>query len=175
MPRIRHANLTANISQYAEFDKTYLNSGDNRMLAVMPFYHLYGLLVSLNYGLYFGIPIYILQRFDIVSFCKTIQDQKITLCSIVPPICLLLSKHDIVSKYDLSSLKFVFCGAAPLGAELSKETTDRIPTLIIRQLYGLTETCITMIQPFDNVIDGCIGSLFPNMTAKIVDDDGNGT
>lgn len=92
-----------------------------------------------------------------------------------PPICLLLAKNDIVSNYDLSSLKFATCGAAPLSAELGRETMIRIPNLVIRQVYGLTETSpLSLIEPVGNTVDGSAGLLFPNMTAKIVDGEGNG-
>lgn len=172
-----HANITSNITQYAAFDKTVFNNKDcTRILTVLPFYHAFGLLVNLNYGLYFGTPNYILNRFDIFSFCKAIQDHKITFTTLVPPICLLLAKHDIVPSFNLTSLKFAYCGAAPLGPELLKETISRLPNLQLRQLYGLTETSpVSMIQPENMIFAGSAGLLFPNMTAKIVDDDGNGT
>ncbi|KAI7869822.1 uncharacterized protein EV154DRAFT_474357 [Mucor mucedo] len=170
-----HANLTSNITQYAAFDENVFNSKEsNRMLTVLPFYHSFGLLVNLNYGLHFGTPNYVLKRFDIFSFCKAVQDHKITFTTVVPPICLSIAKHDIVPNYDLTSLKSAYSGAAPLGPELWKETMSRLPNLKLRQLYGLTETSpVAMIQPENKMLAGSAGLLFPNMTAKIVDDDGN--
>lgn len=145
------------------------------MLTVLPFYHAFGLMVNLNYGLYFGIPNYILKHFDIVNFCKAIQEHRITFTTIVPPICILLARHNIVLNYDLTSLKAAFCGAAPLSYELLNETMTRLPHLIIRQLYGSTETSpLVTIEPVDKVVGGSVGILLPNMTAKIMGDDGNG-
>lgn len=172
----RHANLTSNINQYAAFEKNLFNNKDSsRMLTVLPFYHAFGLMVNLSYGLYFGTPNYVLKHFDIVSFCKAVQDYKITFTTVVPPICLLLARHNAVSSYDLTSLETALCGAAPLGSELWKETMSRLPHLTIRQLYGSTETSpLAMIEPADKIIGGSVGILLPNMTAKIVDDDGQG-
>lgn len=145
------------------------------MIGVLPFFHVFGLTVNLNCALYLGLPLYILPGFELVSFCDTIQKHKITYATVVPPICLLLAKHELVPNYDLSSLRLVICGAAPLSAELGRETMSRLPDLVIRQGYGLTETSpLAIIELADDTVDGSTGLLLSNMTAKIVDEDGNG-
>ncbi len=78
-------------------------------------------------------------KFDIESFCKIIQDQKITFAYIVPPVVLLLSKSPVVDKYDLSSLKMMNSGAAPLTRELVEATYKRLK-VPVKQAYGLSET-----------------------------------
>ncbi|GAA5795887.1 hypothetical protein HPULCUR_001249 [Helicostylum pulchrum] len=124
-------------------------------------------------AIYLGTPVYVMSKFDLVKFCETIQKEKITFSCLVPPIILLLAKHPIVDNYDLSSLKVVICGAAPLSADLSQQTKRRLPTMIVKQDYGLTETSpCAAIEPTDDVVDGSIGFLVSSMTAKIVDDDG---
>lgn len=126
-------------------------------------------------ALYWGIPVYILPRFDLVKFCETVQNHKITFACLVPPIYLLLAKHEIISKYDLSSLRIGISGAAPLSADLGREVKARLPNLTIKQGYGLTETSPSaIVEPTDRTIDGSTGVLLPNMLAKIVDENGNG-
>ncbi|KAG2212406.1 hypothetical protein INT47_001767 [Mucor saturninus] len=76
--------------------------------------------------------------------------------------------------YHAFGLMAAFCGAAPLSYELWNETMTRLPHLIIRQLYGSTETSpLVTIEPVDKVVGGSVGLLLPNMTAKIMGDDGH--
>lgn len=103
------------------------------------------------------------------------QESRITFACLVPPIFLLLAKHEIISNYDLSSLRISVSGAAPLSAELGLAVKARLPNLIIKQGYGLTETSPSaIVEPTDRTIDGSTGVLLPNMFAKIVDENGNG-
>jgi acyl-CoA synthetase (AMP-forming)/AMP-acid ligase II len=171
----RHANITANTCQYTSLENAFIDPNVDRMIGVLPLFHIFGLTAILHTALYWGIPVYILPRFDLVKFCETVQDSKITFACLVPPIILLLAKHEIVSNYDLSSLRITISGAAPLSADLSKAFRARLPNLTIKQGYGLTETSPTcMTSPTDRTIDGSTGILLPNMLAKIVDENGNG-
>ncbi|KAI7890282.1 uncharacterized protein EV154DRAFT_603277 [Mucor mucedo] len=168
-----HTNLTSNVAQYLELDKHAIDPTVDRMIGILPLFHAFGLTVNLNCALYLGLPLYILPGFELVSFCDTIQKHRITFATVVPPICLLLAKHELVSNYDLSSLRLAICGAAPLSAELGRETMTRLPNLLIRQGYGLTETSpLAVIEPIDKTIDGSTGLLLSNMVAKIIDEDG---
>lgn len=126
-------------------------------------------------ALYWGIPVYILPRFDLVKFCEVVQNHKITFAALVPPIYLLLAKQEMITKYDLSSLRIGISGAAPLSGDLVREVKTRLPNLTIKQGYGLTETSPSaIVEPTDRTIDGSTGILLPNMLAKIVDENGSG-
>ncbi|KAL8881742.1 MAG: hypothetical protein Q9198_001115 [Flavoplaca austrocitrina] len=107
-------------------------------------------------------------QFDIEKFCAYIQEYKITFAFIVPPVVLLLSKHPVVDKYDLSSLQMMNSGAAPLTHELVNAVYKRIK-VPVKQGYGLSETSpTTHTQPsedWDKTI-GSVGRLLPNQTAK---------
>lgn len=81
-------------------------------------------------------------RFDIKRFCSIIQNQQITYAYIVPPIVLLLGKHPVVDKYDLTSLRMMNSGAAPLTQELVETVYKRLK-VPIKQGYGLSETSPT--------------------------------
>src|SRR5439155_14751632 len=132
---LTHYNLVANMCQMDGVD--YFHR-DDTLLFVLPLFHIYGLVVVLNMGLHLGATIVTMPRFDLEQFLGLIQKYRVTLSHIVPPIVLKLAKDPIIDVYDLSSLKMIFSGAAPLGVELSRECIQRIGCSI-RQGYGLTE------------------------------------
>lgn len=107
-------------------------------------------------------------KFDLEDFCKFIQEIKITFAYVVPPIVLLLSKHPLVSKYDLSSIRMMNSGAAPLTRELVEAVYSRL-NIPVKQGYGLSETSpTTHTQPWEdwNKTIGSVGTLLPYQTAK---------
>ena len=81
-------------------------------------------------------------KFDIEKFCSVVQNQKITFSYVVPPVVLLLSKHPVVDKYDLSSLRMMNSGAAPLTREIVDALYKRLK-VPVKQGYGLSETSPT--------------------------------
>ena len=109
---LTHHNLVANICQMEGL--CYFYETDT-LICVLPLFHIYGLVVVLNMGLYSGATIVLMPRFDLESFLKAVQDYEVTLAHLVPPIVLALSKHPIVDNYRLPKLKTIFSGAAPLG------------------------------------------------------------
>ena len=113
---LTHHNLVSNMRQMEGLD--YFTENDT-LLCVLPLFHIYGLVVILNMGLYVGATIVLMPRFDLEEFLKTVSRYRVTLAHLVPPIVLALSKNPIVDDYDLSSLKAVFSGAAPLDANLT--------------------------------------------------------
>ena len=84
----------------------------------------------------------VMAKFDIEKFCVAVQKFKITFAYVVPPVVLLLSKHPIVDKYDLGSLRMMSSGAAPLTKELIDALYRRLK-VPIKQGYGLSETSPT--------------------------------
>ena len=81
-------------------------------------------------------------KFEIEKFCAIVQNQKITFAYVVPPLVLLLSKHPVVDKYDLSSLRMMNSGAAPLTREIVDALHKRLK-VPVKQGYGLSETSPT--------------------------------
>ena len=142
---LTHYNIVANMCQMDGLD--YFHHKDI-LLCVLPLFHIYGLVVVLNMGLHLGSTIVLMPRFDLEQFLEAIQTYRVTLSHIVPPIVLKLARDPLVDNYDLSSLRMIFSGAAPLGAELSRECMDRIKCGI-RQGYGMTETSRsrTVVRP----------------------------
>jgi acyl-CoA synthetase (AMP-forming)/AMP-acid ligase II len=164
---LTHYNLVANMCQMDGLD--YFQK-DDTLLCVLPLFHIYGLVVVLNMGLHLGTTIVMMPRFDLEQFLGLIQKYRVTLSHIVPPIVLKLAKDPLVEQYDLSSLKMVFSGAAPLGQELSRECMERIGCGI-RQGYGMTETSpVTHSSPADpaKMKLGSIGTPAPNTECRLL-------
>jgi 4-coumarate--CoA ligase len=115
-----------------------------------------------------GCRTVVMPKFDIEDFCRITQQEKITFSFVAPPVVLLLSKHPVVEKYDLSSIRMMNSGAAPLTKELVNDVYQRTK-LKVKQGYGLSETSpTTHTQQWDvwQSTVGSVGVLLPNMTAK---------
>ena len=165
---LTHHNLVSNLRQMEGLD--YFTENDT-LLCVLPLFHIYGLVVILNMGLYMGATIVMMPRFDLEQFLKTVSKYRVTLAHLVPPIVLALSKNPIVDEYDLSSLKAIFSGAAPLDANLTRTCIERL-NVKIRQGYGMTETSPVTHSSSANpakVKFGSVGFAAPNTECKIID------
>src|SRR5690242_9206451 len=161
-------NLVANISQMKWLD--YFYETDTPICA-LPSFHIYGLVVVLNMGLYTGATVVTMPRFELESFLKAAQDYEISLAHLVPPIVLSLAKNPIVDNYNLPKLKTIFSGAAPLGEDLTRECMQRLGCNV-RQGYGMTETSpVTHSSPAPprELKFGSVGVPAPNTECKIVD------
>jgi acyl-CoA synthetase (AMP-forming)/AMP-acid ligase II len=165
---LTHYNLVANMCQMEGLQ--YFTENDT-LICVLPLFHIYGLVVVLNMGLYQGATIVTVPRFELESFLQTIQDYGVTLSHLVPPIVLALSKNPVVDNYNLSKLRTIFCGAAPLDEHLTRACMQRLDC-DVRQGYGMTETSpVTHSSPADptQVRFGSVGVPAPNTESKIVD------
>jgi acyl-CoA synthetase (AMP-forming)/AMP-acid ligase II len=165
---LTHRNLVANVVQSSA---TIGVEGGEAVLAVLPFYHIYGLTVLLNFALKTRSALVTMPRFDLPEFLRIIQDQKCTWVFIAPPIAVALAKHPLVDQFDLSSVKAVFSGAAPLDANLAGAVAKRLNTTV-RQGYGMTELSpVSHVIPLarDDISLDNIGLALPNMESKLVD------
>ncbi|KAI9674447.1 MAG: hypothetical protein M1817_001785 [Caeruleum heppii] len=168
---LSHRNVVANILMLAAGEGGNLDWRRDVTVGFLPFYHIYGLNCLIHQSLYQGLTLVVMPRFDLETFCRLIQTQRITFAYVVPPVVLQLGKHPVVDKYDLSSLRMLNSGAAPLTRELVMAVWDRLK-VPIKQGYGLSETSpTTHTQPWDQWHStlGAIGTLLPNQTAKFVD------
>jgi acyl-CoA synthetase (AMP-forming)/AMP-acid ligase II len=165
---LTHRNLVANLCQMEGLD--YFTENDT-LIAVLPLFHIYGLVVILNKGLCAGATIVTMPRFELEQFLQAVQDHRVTMAHVVPPIVLALTNNPIVDNYDLSSLHTIFSGAAPLGEALTRSFIDRFGCKV-RQGYGMTETSpVTHSSPADamQVKFGAVGVCAPNTECKIID------
>lgn len=166
---LSHYNLVANLAQ----SSPVLQYGENEVaLAVLPFFHIYGMQVLMNGLLAEGVTVVTMPRFDMEQALSLIEKHKVTQFYAVPPIVLGLAKHPAVDQFDLSSLRKIFCGAAPLGGELAEEASERIGCTIV-QGYGMTELSpISHATAGEDFKSGSSGITVPNTEARIVDDQG---
>jgi acyl-CoA synthetase (AMP-forming)/AMP-acid ligase II len=168
---LTHRNLVANLRQ-CETAHMDIRS-DDVMLGVLPFFHIYGMVVVMGGALRMGATIVSIPRFDLEHFLGTIQKHRVTYMNLVPPIILALAKHPVVANYDLSSVRIIGSGAAPLSADLADACASRLGCLV-RQGYGLTETSpVSHFHPFtgDRVDAGSVGPGVPNTECRLVDAD----
>jgi len=162
---LTHHNLVANISQFEVMEPLY---GNDTLVGILPFFHIYGMVVILNAGLRHGARIVTMARFELEPFLKLVQTYKVTRAHLVPPIVLALTKHPAVAQYDLSSIQVIISGAAPLGAELAQACAQRLGCKV-KQGYGMTEASpVTHLNPDEKIRPGAAGVLIPNTVAKVV-------
>lgn len=164
---LTHHNLVANLAQGEPlFD---MDPGGEVLVAVLPFFHIYGMQVLMNGAMAHGATVVTMPRFDLELFLGILEDHKVTRAYIVPPIVLALAKHPMVDEFDLSALQIIFSGAAPLGADVSAEAANRTGAEVV-QGYGLTETSpITHATMTGEAKSGSIGWMIPLTEARIVD------
>ncbi|KAJ5907508.1 hypothetical protein N7495_000190 [Penicillium taxi] len=173
---LSHKNIIANVLQFASAEGRHLtwNGGfegkGDCVLAFLPFYHIYGLTCLVTTAFYQGWHLVVMAKFEIEKWCAHVQNYHVTFSYIVPPVALQLSKHPVVDKYDLSSLRMMNCGAAPLTQELVEAVYSRIK-VGIKQAYGLSETSpTTHSQQWEDWRDyiGSVGQLLSNQEAKFM-------
>jgi acyl-CoA synthetase (AMP-forming)/AMP-acid ligase II len=154
---LTHRNIGTNIAQA----EATINVGDNeRLIAILPFFHIYGLTVLLNLPLRLGATVVVLPKFDLQQFLTVLDEQKITRAFVAPPIVLALAKHPAVDGVDLSSLKYVTSAAAPLDGELAEACAKRL---------GLHAVPQDALDP----PSGAVGKLFPSTEMRLVGADGD--
>ena len=164
---LTHHNLVANIAQ-CEPCIAFDDEGEIA-LSFLPFFHIYGMQVLMNASLACGATVITMPRFDLEQALSIVQEHKVTRFYAVPPIVLALAKHPLVAEYDLSSLKQVFSGAAPLGAELAAEAAARVGCEVV-QGYGMTELSpVSHLTTFGDFRPGTSGITAPNTECRLVD------
>jgi len=167
---VTHHNLISNVSQIASI---YNYSSSERWLGFLPLYHAYGQAYAVLNATKNNIPIYIMKHFVLEEFLRNIQTYKITRLQSVPPIMIMLDKRPEVAKYDLSSVREILCGAAPLSKEL-QHAIERKFKVRVTQGWGLSETtCAATGVPWDKEpLTGSVGMLLPSTEVRLVDDEG---
>lgn len=146
-----------------------------RWLGFLPLYHAYGQLWSIVAALKTATPVYVMRSFSLIPFLHSIQTYKITHIQTAPPVLVMLAKRPETHSYDLSSLRNILCGAAPLSKELQNEVSERFGLNVV-QTWGMTElTCSSLHVPggLDDRT-GSVGFLDPNCSIKLLSDS-NGT
>ncbi len=161
---LTHRNLVANILQSSAVLGV---PEDGVTLGVLPFFHIYGLVVIMNLSLYVGATVVTMPRFDLQQCLQAIEKYRVTYAFVVPPIFLALARNPMVDNYDLSSVRILFSGAAPLSAEVAATATKRLGCAFT-QGYGMTEASPVTHATRIGETTG-VGEPIPNTEAKVVD------
>ncbi|MET7935974.1 4-coumarate--CoA ligase family protein [Streptomyces sp. NPDC005322] len=169
---LTHRSVATNLAQVEALVPTLPGE---RVLAVLPFFHSYGLTALMNAPLRSGSTVIVLPRFELEQFLKTIEQHRAQALYVAPPIVLALAKHPAVGERDLSSVRFVLSSAAPLDAHLAEACARRLGIPPLLQAYGMTELspgCHLVPRYAENVPPGTVGKLLPSTRMRIVADTG---
>ncbi|MGA5571890.1 4-coumarate--CoA ligase family protein [Streptomyces pseudogriseolus] len=166
---LTHRQIATNLAQL----QPAITAGPgDRILAVLPFFHIYGLTALMNAPLRHGATVVVLPRFDLEQFLAAVQNHRITALYVAPPIVLALAKHPLVAEYDLSSLKYVISAAAPLDAHLAAACARRLGLPPVGQAYGMTElspgTHVVPLDLMEEAPPGTVGKLIAGTEMRIV-------
>jgi acyl-CoA synthetase (AMP-forming)/AMP-acid ligase II len=143
---LTHRNLVANVAQIRPLHGMV---ADDVVVAVLPFFHIYGMTVLLNAALDVRARLVVMPSFDLAEFLGNIDNHKCTIAFIAPPVAVALAKHPMVDDYDLSSLNDIMSGAAPLDADLGHAVAERLGCRVV-QSYGMSELSpASHVTPFD--------------------------
>ncbi|MFJ3900239.1 AMP-binding protein [Streptomyces sp. NPDC090025] len=169
---LTHTSIATNLTQLEPLMP--MGPGD-RILAVLPFFHVYGLTALMNAPLRHGAAVVVLPRFELDGFLAAIEKHRINALYVAPPIVLALAKHPAVADYDLSSLRYIVCSAAPLDSALAAACSARLGLPPVLQAYGMTELSpATHLVPLDaeNPPPGTVGKLLPGTEMRLLPLDG---
>ena len=164
---LTHHNLVANLCQTHSVEQL---SDEEVLIGILPFYHVYGMVVVMSGAIRAGGTLVTMPRFDLQQFLELLQKHGVTMAYLVPPIVLALAKHPMIDDYDISKLRNILSGAAPLPEPVAKACVERLG-VILRQGYGLTETSpVTHANGKDREIKNTsVGFVLPNTEYRIVD------
>ncbi|MFQ5991268.1 MAG: long-chain fatty acid--CoA ligase [Nitrospiraceae bacterium] len=169
---LTHRNLVCNMWQCRQWMPS-LREGSEVFLAVLPFFHVYGISVCLNLAIAVGGSLVLLPRFQISEVLDAIEREHITAFPGIPAMYAAINNHQQLERYNLRSIRLCISGAGPLHPSVQK----RFESLTGAQLaegYGLTEAGpVTHVNPVDHTSGlrrgRSIGLPLPDTDAKIVD------
>lgn len=167
---IAHSNVIAQCLQIQPITPSTLK----KVLAVLPLFHITGLVHQLHLPVLLNANVYMLPSFTMDSMLKTVEENKLEEMLLVPPIIIrLVREPETLKKYDLSSLKRFSSGAAPLSAEVLALLEKTFPGTGFKQGYGMTESCscITAHPPekYEYKYAFRVGTICASTEVKIID------
>eukprot|EP00249_Psilotum_nudum_P004035 c17564_g1_i1 orf=333-1997(+) len=173
---LTHRSLIWSVAQQVDGENPNLHlTSEDVVLCLLPLIHIFSLNSVMLCCLRAGAALAIMQKFDVIGLLEYIQKYRISFVAVVPPIVLAIAKCPTVEKYDLSSIKKVLSGAAPLGEGLEDVFRSRLPQAILGQGYGMTEAGPVLAMcpgfakhPFPGKPGSC-GVVVRNAHLKIVD------
>ena len=175
--QLTHANLMASNGWT---DDTVMNLSDivpkdRIIMGLIPWFHAYGCTTMVAMTCTATAVIVILPKFEEGLFLSCIENYKITMMFLVPPLMVFLAKHPMVDNYDLTSVREIVCGAAPLSKEIEDDVKLRLKSkdIFVRQGYGMSELCLAITLQKTIFKPGSVGDLNSGCHAKVIDEAGN--
>lgn len=173
---LTHKSLTTSVAQQVDGENPNLHlTTEDVLLCVLPLFHIFSLNSVLLCALRAGSGVLLMHKFEIGTLLGLIQKHKVTVAMVVPPLVLALAKSPSVAEFDLSSIRLVLSGAAPLGKELEETLHNRIPQAVLGQGYGMTEAGPVLSMslgfaknPFPTSSGSC-GTVVRNAELKVLD------
>ena len=169
---LTHSNLYINTQQCARWIGADLKPGEERLLAVLPFFHVFAMTVAMNFSIANGFAVIIHPRFDLKMVLSDIDEKKPTLMPGVSTLYATINNAPSLKKYDLSSLKACISGGGPLPVEV-KDQFEKLTGCALVEGYGLTEsspvaTCNPLVGKNKR---GSIGLPLPGTLIEVIDKD----
>jgi long-chain acyl-CoA synthetase len=169
---LSHANLVANVRQCLAWFPDF-RLGEERTLAVLPFFHVFAMTVVMNLSLASGAEIVLLPRFDLKELLKTVHHKRPTSFPGVPTLFTAINGAKHLDRYDLTSIRSCISGGAPLPVEV-KAQFEALTHCILVEGYGLSETSpVVACNPLEGVNKpGSVGPPLPGTVVEIVSVEG---
>jgi long-chain acyl-CoA synthetase len=163
---LSHANLVANVRQCTAWFPEF-RPGEERTLAVLPFFHVFAMTVVMNLSLASGAEIVLMPRFDLKELLKTIHHKRPTSFPGVPTLFTAINNAKHLDRYDLTSIRSCISGGAPLPVEV-KTQFEALTGCTLVEGYGLSETApVVACNPLKGVNKP--GSVGPPMPGTVID------
>ena len=165
---LTHANIAAGVGQV----QTGLPfKARDTVLAIAPFAHVMGFVISLAGPLAAGARVVTLPSFELETYLAAAERERATVLLVPPPLMTALARHPKIAEFNLSGVELIVSGGAPLGAELQREVGRRFPRASVGQGYGLTETTATICIPdrHSGTTPGTVGRLAADTELRLVD------
>ncbi|XP_054815329.1 4-coumarate--CoA ligase 2-like isoform X2 [Prosopis cineraria] len=173
---LTHKSLTTSVAQQVDGENPNLYlKPDDVLLCVLPLFHIFSLNSVLLCALRAGSAVLLMHKFEIGALLELTQRHKVSVAMVVPPLVLALAKNPMVADFDLSSIRLVLSGAAPLGKELEDALRSRVPQAVLGQGYGMTEAgpvlsmCLGFAKEAFTTKSGSCGTVVRNAELKVVD------
>jgi acyl-CoA synthetase (AMP-forming)/AMP-acid ligase II len=160
------------VAQLVQLEQALPLGPDDTVLAIAPMFHCMGLFVVVGNALAQGAKVVTMMRFEFGPFLQAMQDHRVTSTVVAPPIALALAGHPAVDQYDLSALRWMGCGAAPLDGRIEERCAQRLGC-VFGQGYGMSEAtaaiAVVRVGQPEGILRGTVGALLPGTEARTVD------
>ncbi|PKA49459.1 4-coumarate--CoA ligase 1 [Apostasia shenzhenica] len=172
---LTHRSLVTSVAQQVDGENPNLYfDADDVLICFLPLFHIYSLNSLLLCSLRAGAAMVVMRKFDLERMMELVERYRVTVAPFVPPVVVEMAKNAAVERYDLSSVRIIMSGAAPMGKELEDTLRAKLPNAKFAQGYGMTEAGVLSMsllfakQPFESKSGAC-GTVMRNAELKIIE------